>query len=73
MTAERLAAAYPDWAALNPHRAERTRAFDRIGAQQRPRGNGVMIRRDTLLAWPMIGVMTPFLLAPLALLLGISL
>ncbi len=32
-----------------------------------------MIRRDTLLAWPMIGVMTPFLLAPLALLLGISL
>lgn len=32
-----------------------------------------MIRRDTLLAWPMIGFMVLFFLAPLILLLGISL
>lgn len=32
-----------------------------------------MIRRDTLLAWPMIGFMALFFLAPLGLLLGISL
>ena len=32
-----------------------------------------MIRKDTLLAWPMIGFMVLFFLAPLLLLLGISL
>ena len=32
-----------------------------------------MIRKDTILAWPMIGFMVLFFLAPLLLLLGISL